>query len=76
MGDTAMTAFLGCCSDLLQTLLEVSCFFPIESKELLDSNLILKNMVMLISVPFNSDKCSQAFRKHEIFFCNFIADKR
>lgn len=56
MGDTAMTAFLGCCSDLLQTLLEVIFFFSVESRELIDSNLILKNMVILISVPLSSDK--------------------
>lgn len=36
---------------------------------------MLKNMVILISVPFSSDKCSWTFRKHEILFFNFIADK-
>ncbi|KAM6356080.1 rab3 GTPase-activating protein non-catalytic subunit isoform 5-T5 [Podargus strigoides] len=75
MGDTAMTAFLGCCSDLLQTLLEAD----VSSDEMLapvldteDAWVSVEGPVSIVELALEQKRIHYPLVEHQFVLCTIM----
>uniref|UniRef100_A0A8C4V2B3 RAB3 GTPase activating non-catalytic protein subunit 2 n=1 Tax=Falco tinnunculus TaxID=100819 RepID=A0A8C4V2B3_FALTI len=75
MGDTAMTAFLGCCSDLLQTLLEADVSSDEMQAPVLDTEdawVSVEGPVSIVELALEQKRIHYPLAEHQFVLCTIL----
>ncbi|KAM6083153.1 rab3 GTPase-activating protein non-catalytic subunit isoform 6-T6 [Chlamydotis macqueenii] len=75
MGDTAMTAFLGCCSDLLQTLLEADVSSDEMQAPVLDTEdawVSVEGPVSIVELALEQKRIHYPLVEHQFVLCTIL----
>uniref|UniRef100_A0A8C3KUQ0 RAB3 GTPase activating non-catalytic protein subunit 2 n=1 Tax=Calidris pygmaea TaxID=425635 RepID=A0A8C3KUQ0_9CHAR len=75
MGDTAMTAFLGCCSDLLQTLLEADVSSDEMQAPVLDTEdawVSVEGPVSIVELALEQKRIHYPLVEHQFMLCTIL----
>ncbi|XP_068531185.1 rab3 GTPase-activating protein non-catalytic subunit [Anas acuta] len=75
MGDTAMTAFLGCCSDLLQTLLEADVSSDEMQAPVLDTEdawMSVEGPVSIVELALEQKRIHYPLVEHQFVLCTIL----